>query len=317
MDEAGSGGADGLASVLLLTGPTAVGKSSIALEVAEAIGGEIVSADSRQAYRGLDIGTATPPPDILQRVPHHLVNFLDVSAAFTAGLFCRVAEEAIADIQSRSRHALVVGGSTLYVESLVHGLADLPDVSADIASRTGIEAATAVGRSRLFAELQAADPASASTLDPTKSQRLTRLVGLLRETGRPPSVLWQEGYRAPLPHRLIVLDRPRDQLYDRIERRVDAMLGAGWLQEVSALLNQEPPPRPLLDATIGYRELAAHLDGDMSLEEAVRLIKRNSRRYAKRQLTWFRRYETATWLDARTASAESVLEAVAPWPSRT
>ena len=129
--------------------------------------------------------------------------------------------------------------------------------------------------------------------------------------------MWDEGRRPPLPHRLVILDRPRAELYERIEARVDSMFEQGLVDETRALLALGPDVRPLLDATIGYREVAAMLDGDIERPEAVRLIKRNSRRYAKRQLTWFRRYDEAVWLDARTATVDEVLEVAAPWPSMT
>ena len=303
--------------VLVLAGPTAVGKSSLALAVAEAVGAEIVSADSRQVYRGLDVGTATPPPLDRERVVHHLVNDLDPAASFSAGQFRNVFFHAITDVNGRGGATVVVGGSTLYVHALVRGIADLPALRPGTERTLRAEGASAEGRERLFRELQRADPEAAATLDPSKSQRLVRLVGLLRDTGRPPSELWEEGHREPVPHRLVVLDRPRAELYDRIDRRVDAMLEAGWVEEVDALLGRGPAVRALLDATIGYREIAAVLDGTLERAEAVRLIKRNTRRYAKRQLTWYRRYDEAVWLDARTATVADVLEAAAPWPSNT
>lgn len=308
---------DNLDPVLILTGPTAVGKSSLSLGLAEAVGAEIVSADSRQIYRGLIVGTATPPPASRERVPHHLIDCVDPMATYSVGDYWLDVNHAIADVQSRACPAVIVGGSTLYIESLVRGLADLPDVPRGVVEGVASEAATPEGRARLHEELAGVDLDAASTLDPSKSQRLIRLVSLLRATGRPPSMLWREGHRPPVPHQLVVLDRPRDQLYARIERRVDAMLEAGWVEEVRDLLDRTPPPRPLINATIGYREIAAFLDGESSFEDAIRLIKRNTRRYAKRQLTWFRRYDEAVWLDARTASVDSVLKAVAPWPSRT
>lgn len=303
--------------VLVLTGPTAVGKSSLALALAEATGATILSADSRQVYRGMAVGTAAPAPGEKARVPHRFVGSLDVPTPYSAGQHYDNCRNAITDLGASDQPALVVGGSTLYVHALIRGIADLPALDPDLQGRLQREASTAEGRSSLYAELHDADPESARTLDPTKSQRLVRLVGLLRQTGRPPSTLWSEGHRPALPHRLIVLDRPRAELYRRIEARVDAMFEGGLVDETRALLASHPDARPLLDATIGYREVAAMLDGDLARPDAVRLVKRNTRRYAKRQLTWLRRYDEAVWLDARTATVDDVLEAAAPWPSRT
>ena len=303
--------------VLVLAGPTGVGKSSLALAVAETVGAEIVSADSRQVYRGLTIGTAAPSAAECARVPHHLVGHLDSLQGYSAGVFLDDFRETITEVRRRGGAALVVGGSTLYVHALVRGLADLPPVADDLALQVAAEATTREGRDALFQELRAADPTAAATLDPTKGQRLARLVGLLRETGRAPSELWDEAARPAVPHRLIILERPRPELYERIERRVDAMIDDGLVDEVSGLLARDPSPRPLLETTIGYREIAASLDGRLPLDEAIRLIKRNSRRYAKRQLTWYRRYDEAVWLDARTATVADVLDAAAPWPLST
>lgn len=171
---------------LALTGPTAVGKSSLALELAERIGAEIVSVDSRQVYRDLTIGTAKPDAADLARVPHHFVDELELDEPFSAGQFASEAEDRIDAILARGRVPLAVGGSTLYLTALVHGLASIPSVSATVADDVGLAASTPEGREALYQELRDADPDAAATLDPTKTQRLERLVGALRETGRPP-----------------------------------------------------------------------------------------------------------------------------------
>ena len=297
----------------MIAGPTAVGKSALALAVAEAVGAEIVSADSRQVYRGMDVGTATPSPEDRARVRHHLVSTVDPGDPYSAGRFFDGCQVAITEINGRGRRGVVVGGSTLYVDALVRGIADLPEVAPELTAQLADVARTPEGRGGLFRELERTDPTGAATLDPSKSQRLVRLVGLLRTSGRPPSALWEDAAREPVPHCLVVLDRPRAELYERIERRVDAMLERGLIEEVRGLAGRGPAVRALVDATIGYREIAAALDGAHSVEEAVRLVKRNSRRYAKRQLTWYRRYPDAVWLDAPTVTAAEVIEAAAPW----
>ena len=301
--------------ILVLAGPTAVGKSSLAVEVARRVGGEIVSADSRQLYRGLDIGTATPSSEEQQGVRHHLIDTVDPEIRVSAGLFLEQTTNAITDIESRRHPVIVVGGSTLYVEGLVKGLADLPPVPPDLEATLQTEVSRAGGPERLYRELAEADPEAAATLDPTKSHRLVRLLGVVRSTGQPVSRAWQEQGAAPFRTRLVVLDRPRDELYARIDARVDRMLERGLVEEVRALSARGAAVRPTLEATIGYRELLPVLDGRQSLEDAVVLIKRNSRRYAKRQLTWYRRFPDALWLDAGETTADHVLDAVAPWPA--
>lgn len=287
---------------LALTGPTAVGKSSLALELAERIGAEIVSVDSRQVYRDLTIGTAKPDAADLARVPHHFVDERDLDEPFSAGQFAREAEDRIDAILARGHVPLAVGGSTLYLTALVHGLASIPAVSSTVAKDVGIEASTPEGREALFQELQDADPSAAATLDPTKTQRLGRLVGALRETGRPPSQAWSEAPEPRHRFRVVVLDRPRDELYDRINRRAVSMMKAGLIEENRRLLERAESPAVL--KAIGYREPQAFLRGEIAEDEVLRLVQRNSRRYAKRQLTWFRRYPSYTWLDARGATPE-------------
>ena len=301
--------------VLIMAGPTAVGKTTLAVSVAEAVGAAVVSADSRQVFRGMTVGTASPTAEDRERVPHRLFGELEPASAYSAGSYRDDCQSAITELHRTGIPALVTGGSTLYIHALVRGIADLPALTPDVLEHVQAEAQDPQGRSALFAELSRADPEGARTLDPTKSQRLVRLVGLLRQTGTPPSELWERGRRPPLPHRLIVLDRPRSELYHRIDERVDVMFAEGIMDETRDLLSAGPGVRALLDSTIGYREVAAMLDGSLTETEARRLIKRNTRRYAKRQLTWFRRYDEAVWLDARTASVEEVLAAAAPWPS--
>ncbi len=300
--------------LLVVAGPTGVGKSALAVEVARAVGGEVVSADSRQVYRGLDVGTATPTAEEQGGIRHHLLDVLDPGEPVSAGWYVREARRAVADVWGRDRPVVVVGGSTLYVHALVAGLADVPGLSADTERQLAAEMGSAGGADRLFQELARVDPVAAQTLDPTKSQRLARLVGVVRETGRPVSERWAAQGEAPFRTRLVVLNRPREELYARIEARVDRMIDGGLEREVVSVLERWPDARALLNATIGYREWLLVLAGDRTREEAIRLVKRNSRRYAKRQLTWYRRYPDALWLDAASASVTRVLQAASPWP---
>ena len=279
---------------LVLTGPTAVGKTTLSLDIAERLGAEIISVDSRQIYRELTIGTAKPGAEELARVPHHFIDELDLGSPFSAGAFARQAYARIRDILSRGRVPLMVGGSTLYLHALQFGLADIPPVPSDVRARLE-ERILKEGAEVLFAELQQRDPVTVATLDPTKTQRLIRALEVLYATGRPLSAYLAEQQPPPFRFKVVVLTRDRAALYDRIDQRVDAMLDRGLLDEVRGLLHRDPSLNAL--QTIGYQEPLAYLRGEIAYDEMVRLIKRNTRRYAKRQWTWFRRYPEYRWVD--------------------
>ncbi|MEP0545805.1 MAG: tRNA (adenosine(37)-N6)-dimethylallyltransferase MiaA [Rhodothermales bacterium] len=285
-----------------LIGPTAVGKTELSIGLAERMDGEIVSADSRQIYRQLSIGTAKPDHKHLQRVPHHFIDELDISEPFSAGRFAQAATERIDQILKRGKIPIVVGGSTLYIEALLHGLAEIPPTTT--ATRTALmDRLDREGEDILFQELQAVDPDSAAMMDATKTQRVVRALEVYIDTGQPLSSYHEE--KTVSRHRFAprVLTRPRVELYDRINRRVDEMLDRGLVEENRSLQPyvNERTPNPL--RTIGYREPLAYLRGEIGFEEMVRLIKRNSRRYAKRQLTWFRRHGEYVWFDISQGNA--------------
>lgn len=280
---------------LILTGPTAVGKTEQSLALARRLGAEIISADSRQIYRPLTIGTAKPDAETLAAVPHHFIDELDLDEPYSAGAFARDAEARIREILGRGRVPLVVGGSTLYLHALQHGLADIPPVEPDV--RAALEARLAAeGAEALYRELSRVDPASAARLDPTKTQRLIRALEVYHGTGVPLSDYHAAQPPPPFTFRTVVLYRERDELYARIDRRVDQMLGQGLLDEVQSILARgyDPSLNPL--RTIGYQEPTSYLRGEIDYDEMVRLIKRNTRRYAKRQLTWFRRDPSVDWV---------------------
>lgn len=283
-------------SLLTIVGPTAVGKTALSLRLAEALNAEIISADSRQVYQELTIGTAKPTPEEQRQVPHHFINERSIFGdPYSAGTFADEANERIRQIQRRGRHPLIVGGSTLYVHALQFGIADVPEVDesvrAHIEGRLDDEGAEA-----LYEELKQVDPHQADRMDPTKTQRLVRALEVYHGTGRPLTYYHQNQSEPPFSYRTIVLNRERTTLYKRIEKRVDRMLENGLMDEVGDLLNHgiDPERQPL--RTIGYREPIEYLDGKIDYDEMVRLIKRNSRRYAKRQLTWFRRYDEYEWI---------------------
>ena len=281
----------------ILTGPTAVGKTELGHRIASEIDAEIISADSRQVYRELNVGTAKPDERALQQVPHHFINERSLVEPYSAGIFQREAYLRIEEIHARGHAVLVVGGSTLYVRALKVGLAQIPDVPREVRSSVMRRLETE-GASVLYEELQSIDPRAAESLDPTKTQRLVRAIEVYQATGKPLSSYHAQQSLPDYAFRTVVLWRDRHMLYDRINRRVDAMLARGLVDEVRSLLaaDFDLSINPL--RTIGYNEALSFLRDEVSHEEMRRLIKRNTRRYAKRQLTWFRRDEENVWIDA-------------------
>jgi tRNA dimethylallyltransferase len=286
-------------ALYVLTGPTAIGKTDLSLALAKRLDAEIVSADSRQVYRELTIGTAKPSPAELQVAPHHFIDELSLDEPFSAGIFAREATARIAAILGRSRVPLVTGGSTLYLEALVHGLSDVPETTEETRARLTARLQSE-GADVLFRELVAIDPVTAATMDATKTQRVVRALEVYHDTGMPLSHYHAQA--APtFASRVVVLNRPRAELYDQINLRVDMMLASGLIEENEAILRggYSPTLNPL--CTIGYREPMAYLRNEITYDEMVRRLKRNTRRYAKRQLTWFRRHQTYHWMDVTQA----------------
>jgi len=282
--------------VLVIVGPTAVGKTEAAVLAAEQMNGEIVSADSRQIYRGMDVGTAKPEPEFLRRVPHHLLDVGSPAERFNAVRFARLARRAIADIHGRGRLALVVGGSGLYLRALLDGLFLGPPASAPIRAQLS-EVADRRGVGELHARLAEVDPDSARRIHPNDRVRLVRALEVFLLTGDPMSRLREriEEDTVALDATWVGLARERVDLYGRIDARVDAMIEAGWVEEVRRLESSGSGPKPGLDA-VGYREILTFLRGERHLEAAVALIKRNTRRYAKRQITWFSKDARISWI---------------------
>jgi tRNA dimethylallyltransferase len=292
---------------LCLVGPTGVGKTELSLDLAEALGAEIVSADSRQVYEELTIGTAKPSSAARERVPHHLIGKRTLHEPFDAGTFADAANRRIQGILQRGRVPLVVGGSTLYIHALQEGLADIPDVDDAVRERLN-ERLEEEGPESLYDELQEVDPRQAEKVDPTKTQRVIRALEVYHGTGKPLTYYHDHQPTPPFRFVTVVLNRDRENLYDRINERVDRMLERGLLDEVRDVMDldeiqlDEPPL-----STIGYREPIRHLRGGIDRDEMIRLVKRNTRRYAKRQLTWFRRYDDYEWMDAASTGPSEVI----------
>ena len=291
----------------IIAGPTGVGKTSVSLNVAESVGAEIVSCDSRQIFRQLSIGTAKATAEERARVKHHLIDELDLEDPYSAGIFANMAEKCITDIISRSLIPLITGGSTLYLNALIFGLANIPQVDAEIRQRLNERIQTESSET-LFEELAAVDPEFARTVDPTKSQRIVRALEVHMGTGQPLSSFFSDHDPPQHEYELFVLTRDRSILYDRINRRVDQMIDNGLVEEVRGLLAAGATPAIKALQTIGYKEVVRFLNDELEREDMIDLIKRNTRRYAKRQLTWFRRYDQATWIDLDRGEEKMVIE---------
>ena len=281
-----------------IVGPTGAGKTALALEVAERLGAEIVNADSRQFYRAMDLGTAKPTPAERARVPHHLIDVRAPDAPLDVAGFVAAARVAIEEIAARGRRVLVVGGSGLYLRALRGGIFRGPAASAEIRARLSHEAAEH-GLEHLHGRLGEVDPAAAARIGHGDLYRIMRALEVFELTGEPISAHQaRHAFSAREYESLTVGISPeRAKLYRAIDSRFDAMLAAGLVAEVRALLAAGyAPERPPL-ATIGYRQIARHLGGELTLADAVALAKRDSRRLAKRQLTWFRADPELRWLD--------------------
>ena len=293
-----------------IVGPTASGKSALGLRLAEAAGGEIVSCDSLQVYRGLDIGSAKPSRAERARVPHHLIDVVDPDEPFTAAEYARRARAAVADIAARGRRPLIVGGSGLYLRALLTGLFAGP--SRDEALRRRLEQmADRFGDARLHRLLRHVDPEAAARIDVRDRVRVIRALEVFRATGRALSQHHRERPDALTGHdvRLVGLSPPRDWLRAAVEKRTDAMLAAGLIEETRALLARYPDGVPPLNA-IGYRQAAAVVRGEREVQDARRDMVKETMRYAKRQMTWFRHQATVEWCataDEAYARAASLL----------
>jgi tRNA dimethylallyltransferase len=288
--------------VPVIVGPTASGKTALSLEVARRVPAEIVSADSRQVYRRMDIGTAKPGPDEMRRVPHHCIDIADPSETFNAVRFAEAGRDAVSGILSRNRLPVAVGGSGLYLRALVDGLFDGGFRDAGLRSRLNREASES-GTAALYGRLCRTDPEAAARIHPNDLKRIVRALEVAELSGRPISQLQREKTRPAVFDTLWFGIRwKREELTRRIDARVDRMMEAGFLGEVTALLASGLTAADNAMDSLGYRELTAHLDGRMNLAEAVAEIKMHTRQFAKRQMTWFRPDARIRWFDVRNES---------------
>ncbi|NLM42283.1 MAG: tRNA (adenosine(37)-N6)-dimethylallyltransferase MiaA [Firmicutes bacterium] len=295
---------------LVLVGPTAVGKTELSIRLAEELQAEIISADSMQVYRGMDIGTAKPTLAERQRVPHHLLDVVDPDESFNVADYVALAAEVLARLRADRTTPLLTGGTGLYIDALLDGFL-FPDAPADPSIRQELEEQGAKDPASLYAQLQEVDPVSAARLHPHDLRRIIRALEVYRRTGEAISALQQkrEQQQSPYDPLYIGLTRDRQELYARINLRVDLMLEQGLVEEVADLLAQYPQQPTALQA-LGYKEIASYLRGELSLEEAVELLKRDTRRYAKRQLSWFTRNKRIHWFNRTNGDDQELFQTI-------
>ena len=283
-------------ALVVLAGPTAVGKTALSLDLARRWEAEIVGADSVQVYKGLDIGSAKPTPEERAQVPHHLLDVAEPTERFSAARYAELAQAAVADIHARGRRVLLVGGTGLYIKALLWGLAPAPPV--DPALRAELAAQWEQrGPQALHARLAGHDPVAAGRLHPNDRQRVLRALEVCLQTGRPFSEQQRDhGFAQPrYAHLMVGLERPREELNQRIEARARAMWRGGLLAEVEALLAAGAPPDAPGLGSLGYRQAVAALNGSMQPQEALFDMIKATKAYAKRQFTWFRGVEGLHW----------------------
>jgi len=303
-----------MAAIVFLVGPTGVGKTEVSIWLAKRINAEIVSADSMSVYRGMDIGTAKPTPRQRREVPHHLIDVVEATEPFSVGKFRELAAAAIEEINRKGKVSLVSGGTGLYVRSLLDGLFEGPAADWDLRGELLAEAERK-GAEALHARLKEVDPESAEKLSPKDVRRLVRALEVHIKTRRPISQLqvqWKQRRAVPP---IFGLTMQREALYERIDQRLEEMFREGLVEETRRLLDRGLRQNRTAMQALGYKEVIGFLDGHYSMEEAKRLLKRNTHRFAKRQLTWFRKDDRIKWHnfsdhDSSEQLCEALLEGV-------
>ena len=281
-------------TVIIILGPTAVGKTGVSILLAKALKTEIISADSMQIYKHMDIGTAKPSPDELKEVPHHLINILSPDESFSAGLFRDNAVKLINGLHRKNKIPLIVGGTGLYIRTLTRGLFEGP--SADWKLRDELmEAEREHGKGHLYEYLKNLDPEAAKKIEPNDARRVIRALEVSLKYKRISD--YQKSATKPEPYNFIKigLTRERKELYRLIDERVDKMMREGLQEEAERLLKLNPSATAL--QSLGYKEIGSYIAGEVSLKEAIELIKKRTRNYAKRQMTWFRKESDINWVD--------------------
>jgi tRNA dimethylallyltransferase len=295
--------------LLIITGPTAVGKTELSIKLAQKIGGEIISADSMQVYRGMDIGTAKITREEMQGVPHYLIDELEPWEEFNVVLFQEKCKKYMDDIYRRGKIPMIVGGTGFYIQSVLYDI-DFDKNQADTSYREELmRRAKAEGGEVLHRELALVDPSSAETIHPNNIKRVIRALEYYHETGSPISEHNRQQHLKESPYNFLyyVLSLPREILYDRINRRVEQMRKQGLEDEVKALYQKGCNRQMVSMQGLGYKEILEAMGGECTMEEAFETIKRETRHFAKRQFTWFRREQDVTWLEKEKFSSEEDL----------
>ncbi len=297
--------------MVLILGVTASGKGQLAFGLAQSLGAEIISVDSMKVYRRMDIGTGKPPKEAREKLPYHLIDVVEPSESFSVGTFLDLANGAIEQIKSRKRPIITVGGTALYIKALLYGLFEGPGTDEQI--RAELQARAETEGAELYRELARIDPAAAERISPNDTKRIIRALEVYKITGKPISSL-QKQFSAEKPLRdwtIIGLRREKTEENKRINTRVKRMISAGLVDEVQSLLAEESAKGGLSKqarCAIGYAEIIDHLSGRTSLEDAIELIKKNTRRLAKNQRTWFRTFPGVNWIDIEAEeSGEKIL----------
>lgn len=296
--------------LVIIAGPTAVGKTKISIELAKRINGEIISADSMQVYRGMDIGTAKIMPHEMQGIKHHLIDILEPSDAFNVVSFAESAKAAVLDIQSRDRIPIVVGGTGFYIRALLYDT-DFTENDEDMSYRESLyKLVDEKGPEYIHDMLKMIDPESAEAIHPNNIKRVVRALEFFKKSNQKISDHNNEERMKASPYdfHYFALTNTRETLYENIDKRVDKMISDGLVEEVKRLIASGVPRTNVSMQGLGYKEIVAYLLNEISLDDAIYILKRNTRHFAKRQLTWLKREETVEWFDKSIMSEDKILE---------
>jgi len=294
-------------TIPFIVGPTAVGKTGIAIELAQQMDGEIISVDSRQIYRKLDIGTAKPDRDECKKVEHHLIDIVDPGQRISAGKYREMALKKVEELLGQDKLPIFVGGSGMYIRAVTQGFFQGSKTDPEVRQQVK-EELKGKGKEALYQRLKKLDPQYAEKIHVNDTKRITRALEIYRINGKPPTELYREQKKnPPFPHIIIGLKMDRKKLYRKINSRVDEMIEEGLIEEVERLRKQGYKEALGEIKTVGYYELSLYFDGEIGKEEAINKIKQNTRQYAKRQLSWFRNQAETIWIDITNRSKQEVV----------